>query len=617
MGDGYNEDPTKRTDSSDSVSTEQNAGNKQNAAEEDYQQTVSSYRNAESGSAAAGNTDTGYSGSRTGASFDITETVDSGSSTGSSTGSSFGYSSTGSSSSYSTGSSTGYSSTGSSSSYSTGSSSGYGGSGSYSGSSSTGSSSGYGGTNYSSNTGYRQSAGNYGNTQAGGGAGPNGPDGGRHKKNNKKKKGSFGSGLIKADCFGLVFGLCAFGVMYGLSRATGLTAASSSSSSSDSGVVSTVQTTSSSDSSDSSTFGGYDVSDVVAQVMPSIVAVNTTLEETTTDFLGRQYTQEGSGAGSGIIISDDGSTLYILTNYHVIEDSTSVSVQFSDDSTADATVLGYDEDADVAVLKIDESTLEDSTLSTIKVASIGDSDKLEAGQEAIAIGNALGYGQSVTTGVISAVNREVQLTDKTMTLIQTSAAINPGNSGGALLNANGEVIGMNTVKYSDTSVEGMGYAIPINSAIEIAQGLIDGTITTETANQKPYLGIYGGTLGDEMAQQYNAPAGVYVSSVIEGSAADTAGLEAGCIITGFNGEDISTMEELQSAISECEPGDKVTLTAQFPDSNGNYSEQELTVILGAQSEESDSSSSGSSSDSGSNFYGGDSGSSGSGSSIMP
>lgn len=264
MGDGYNEDPTKRTDSSDSVSTEQNAGNKQNAAEEDYQQTVASYRNAESGSAAAGNTDTGYSGSRTGASFDITETDDSGSSTG-------------------------YSSTGSSSSYSTGSSSGYGGSGSYSGSSSTGSSSGYGGTNYSSNTGYRQSAGNYGNTQAGGGAGPNGPDGGRHKKNNKKKKGSFGSGLIKAVCFGLVFGLCAFGVMYGLSRATGLTAASSSSSSSDSGVVSTVQTTSSSDSSDSSTSGGYDVSDVVAQVMPSIVAVNTTLEETTTDFLGKLY----------------------------------------------------------------------------------------------------------------------------------------------------------------------------------------------------------------------------------------------------------------------------------------------------------------------------------------
>lgn len=447
----------------------------------------------------------------------------------------------------------------------------------------------------------------------------NNTDGGSGNNNNKKKKkkkGGFGRGVLKAVCFGLIFGLCAFGVMYGLGKATGLTDASSSD---DGGTVSEVQTTSSSNDDSSSSDSGYDVSGVVAEVMPSIVAVNTTLEETSTDFLGRQYTQESSGAGSGIIIKDADSTLYILTNYHVIEDSTAVSVQFSDDSTADATILGYDEDADVAVIEVDESTLEDSTLETIKTAKIGDSDNLKVGETAIAIGNALGYGQSVTTGVISAVNREVQLTDKTMTLIQTSAAINPGNSGGALLNADGEVVGMNTVKYSDTSVEGMGYAIPINSAMEIANGLIDGTITTETANQKAYLGIYGGTLSEEMAQQYNAPAGVYVSSVIDGSSAATAGLEAGCIITGFNGEDISTMEDLQSAISECEPGDEVTITAQFPQSDGSYSEQTLTVTLGSQSEETDSSSSSSSgssssSDSGSgSYYGG--GSSGSG--LMP
>ena len=177
-----------------------------------------------------------------------------------------------------------------------------------------------------------------------------------------------------------------------------------------------------------------------------------------------------------MIISEENNTLYVMTNYHVVEGAKEVSVQFSDETTATATVKGYDEDKDVAVLTIDMSQLSDDTKKAIAVMVMGDSDQLKAGESAIAIGNALGYGQSVTTGVISAVNREVALTDKTMTLLQTSAAINPGNSGGALLNGKGEVIGMNTVKYSDTSVEGMGYAIPINTALETAKGIIDGTI---------------------------------------------------------------------------------------------------------------------------------------------
>ena len=178
-----------------------------------------------------------------------------------------------------------------------------------------------------------------------------------------------------------------------------------------------------------------------------------------------------AAAVSGMIISEENNTLYVMTNYHVVEGAKEVSVQFSDETTATATVKGYDEDKDVAVLTIDMSQLSDDTKKAIAVMVMGDSDQLKAGESAIAIGNALGYGQSVTTGVISAVNREVALTDKTMTLLQTSAAINPGNSGGALLNGKGEVIGMNTVKYSDTSVEGMGYAIPINTALETSSPL--------------------------------------------------------------------------------------------------------------------------------------------------
>ena len=314
----------------------------------------------------------------------------------------------------------------------------------------------------------------------------------------------------------------------------------------------------------------------------------------------RQYRQQGEGAGSGIIISSTEDCLYILTNYHVIEDSTTVSVQFSDDSNADASVRGSDQDADIAVLEVKTSDLSAETKAAIKVAVMGDSDALKAGASAIAIGNALGYGQSVTTGVISATSREVQLTDKTMTLVQTSAAINPGNSGGALLNGKGEVIGVNTVKFSDTDVEGMGYAIPINSAIKTATGIIDGTITTKTDDNTPYLGIAGGTIDKDAAERYEIPQGVYVSNVVSGSAADRAGLEAGCVITRVNGKETLAMETLQEAIADCAPGDSVKITAQFADADGKYTERELSTILGARSE----SEAASSDDSGSSGYGG-------------
>ena len=366
-------------------------------------------------------------------------------------------------------------------------------------------------------TGSSYAAGNdysyYHPTQNSGGNGGNGGKGGNGGS------GNFHSGPEK------------HAVMFGVNKATGVSA-SASGSGSPSYNVQIVKTS----AEGVATTDSNDVSDIVTNVMPGIVAVNTTVESTSTDWFGRQYTQESKGAGSGMIISEENNTLYVMTNYHVVEGAKEVSVQFSDETTATATVKGYDEDKDVAVLTIDMSQLSDDTKKAIAVMVMGDSDQLKAGESTIAIGNALGYGQSVTTGVISAVNREVALTDKTMTLFQTSAAINPGNSGGALLNGKGEVIGMNTVKYSDTSVEGMGYAIPINTALETAKGIIDGTIVAKTDETTAFLGITGGTLDEDTASAYNAPAGIYVSNVASGSAAQRAGLQAGCIITGFNGE---------------------------------------------------------------------------------
>jgi serine protease Do len=393
-----------------------------------------------------------------------------------------------------------------------------------------------------------------------------------------KKKGNFGVKMVRAVCLGLAFGLVAGGVFWGVGKIMGVSGKSSGTTST-MASVNIVKTS----STDVEMISTTDVSDIVEQCMPSIVAVNTQIV-TTSNFFGQVYSQEGSGAGSGIILSEADGTLYILTNYHVIEDSTSVTVTFNDNSTADATIKGYDENADIAVLTVDYDALSEDTKANIAVAVMGDSDTLKIGNGAIAIGNALGYGQSVTTGTISAVDREVQMTDGTMTLIQTDAAINPGNSGGALLNTRGEVIGINTVKYSSTSVEGMGFSIPINSALETAQGIIDGTIVAKTDENTAYLGISGGTLSEEEATRYGYPSGIYISMVASGSAAERAGLQQGDIITAFNGEEISTMDELQEKIADCLPGDEVSLTIQRQSMRGSFEERVLTTILGSKAD---------------------------------
>jgi serine protease Do len=392
-------------------------------------------------------------------------------------------------------------------------------------------------------------------------------------------------GWAKAICYGLIFGLVAGGSIEGIHAVANIGSTKAIEQTADASSGSTTLDVVKVSSKNVETVEAQSVSDIVKEVMPSIVAVNTVVETTSQDFFGRTYSQEGEGAGSGIIFSEDGQTLYVLTNYHVIEGSKSIKVTFSNESSVDAEIKGYDENADIAVLTVNMNDLDDSTKSTIKVAVLGDSDALEAGDGAIAIGNALGYGQSVTTGCISAVERTVQLTDGSMTLIQTSAAINPGNSGGALLNAKGEVIGINTVKYSDTTVEGMGFAIPINSAIETVNDIISGKIVNKSDSDTVYLGIRGGTIDETTAQKYGYPQGVFVSTVYQNSAAARAGLQAGYIITGFNGQTITTMEELQEALAACSPGDSATITVSVPDDNNQYSSEEtLTTILGSKDE---------------------------------
>ena len=343
-------------------------------------------------------------------------------------------------------------------------------------------------------------------------------------------------------------------------------------------------------SSSSTSTGTMDVSTIAKNAMPSIVSItNQSVQEVQNYFSMFGYgaqtpqTEETTSCGSGIIVSQDADNLYIATNNHVVEGADSLTVAFSDNTTVSAEIKGTDPSTDLAVIRVALSSIDSDTLNTIKVATLGNSDDLKAGQAAIAIGNALGYGQSVTTGVISALNREVTVSDSnsntnyTAELIQTSAAINPGNSGGALLNAAGEVIGINSVKYADRSVEGIGYAIPISTAMPIIEDLI----TKEKVDEadSAYLGIGGVDVTSDVAKTYNMPTGVYVAQVKESSAAEQAGIQKGDIITAFDGKDVSSMEDLSSKLQYYKAGTTVDVTIQRS-SNGQYEEQTLSVTLG-------------------------------------
>lgn len=322
-----------------------------------------------------------------------------------------------------------------------------------------------------------------------------------------------------------------------------------------------------------------DVSDVVSKVMPSIVAINSTGTVTGYDLFGREYNQTQEGSGSGIIIGQNDSKLLIVTNNHVIEGADEVEIVFEDNTTALAMVKGADANADLAVVSVDLKDLSKETLSAIKVAVLGDSDVTQPGEMAIAIGNALGYGQSVTVGYISAVNRVVELEEQTMTLLQTDAAINPGNSGGALLNVSGQVIGINSMKFASQNVEGMGYAIPISTAIPMINELMNREEVSE--NEKGFLGINFSTaqeVTELYAERFNMPVGVYINDVAENSPAEKAGLKSGDIVTGLDGVTIKTIEDLGNALQYKKEGQSVKLTIQVKES-GSYVEKILDITL--------------------------------------
>lgn len=326
-----------------------------------------------------------------------------------------------------------------------------------------------------------------------------------------------------------------------------------------------------------------DVTGIVEQVMPAMVSILNNYTERTSYF-GQTYTQQEQASGSGIIIGENDTELLLVTNYHVIEQADSLEVTFVNEKTAEAVVKGTDESMDLAVIAIPLKELDRDTIGTIAIATLGDSDALSIGEPAIAIGNALGYGQSVTTGVISALNRMLESSDGSNSgpFIQTDAAINPGNSGGALLNIKGELIGINSNKIGGSRIEGMGYAIPISAAKPILSDLMSReTRFKASAENRGYLGITGINITEVEAQMYGMPQGVYINQVLENAAAAKAGLKKGDIIVKIGEQDIKSMSDLKEELEYYEAGSEVTFTVmQMHD--GGYASTQIRVVLGTK-----------------------------------
>ncbi len=335
-----------------------------------------------------------------------------------------------------------------------------------------------------------------------------------------------------------------------------------------------------------------DVSAIVDDVMPSVVAITNMSVQEVQNFWGQTSQYQSESCGTGIIIAQTDDELLIVTNNHVIADSETLTVTFDDDTSVDADVKGTDSEHDLAVIAVSLDQIPSDTMDKIAVATLGDSTELQVGEPAIAIGNAMGYGQSVTTGVISAVNRESTTTDEQtgetegtgVKLIQTDAAINPGNSGGPLVNANGEVIGINSSKLASTTVEGMGYAIPISDVSDIIDNLMNQETKHKVADDKKgYLGVKGYDVTSESAEKYNMPTGVYVAEVIKGGGAEDAGITKGNVITALNGTTVDSMEALQKELGYYEVGKTVSVTIQVPENNGEWTEKTVDVKLGESS----------------------------------
>ena len=354
--------------------------------------------------------------------------------------------------------------------------------------------------------------------------------------------------------------------------------------------------------------GSLDVSEIVSEALPSIVSITTKSVQEVQNYFGmygmygyapQQQEQEVEGSGSGIIVGKNDDELLIATNYHVVEGADTLSVAFTDGNAVEASVKGFDEERDLAVVSVSLDDVKDDTMDAISIAKIGSSDDLKVGEQVVAIGNALGYGQSVTTGIVSAKNRRMDSDNNTVTdgsddssdgvnLIQTDAAINPGNSGGALLNMEGEVVGINSAKLASTEVEGMGYAIAISDVTDILQNLMNETSRDKLDDSEHgVLGIKGSSVSSEAVQMYGIPAGVFVKEVTEGGAADKAGLKANSVITEFNGKTVSSINQLIEYLSYYEPDEEVELTVQVPHGT-SYKEETVKVTLDENTDADDS-----------------------------
>ena len=325
-----------------------------------------------------------------------------------------------------------------------------------------------------------------------------------------------------------------------------------------------------------------DIASIAEEVMPSVVSITNLSVQQVQSFFGGIQEQESKSVGSGIIISQNDSELLIITNNHVVEGNETLTVSFVDEESVEAQVKGTDATKDLAVIAVQTKEIKDTTMDQIKVASLGNSDQLQVGESVIAIGNALGYGQSVTSGIVSATGRELDGIDEK--LIQTDAAINPGNSGGALLNANGEVIGINTAKVATDTVEGMGYAIPISSVSDIIENLMNQETKTRVSEaEQGQLGIQGVDVTADSSEMYNMPTGVYVSEVIAGGGAKKAGITKGSVITGINGTSIDGMQALKEQLQYYRAGETVKITVATPEKNGEYAKRDVEVTLGKKS----------------------------------
>lgn len=410
----------------------------------------------------------------------------------------------------------------------------------------------------------------------------------KKKKDRKVKKPmSLGKKWGMVISMAAVFGIVAGGVFTGT---TMLGAQLTGSGTQSTVTIPTTATNTTAAQSSGSTSSGMSVKDVASSAMPSLVAISTTTVEEVQTFFGTA-SQEVPASGTGVIVGQNDEELLIATNNHVVSGATQLSVSFIDDTTIEGQIKGTDETNDLAVVAVKLSDIPDDTQSQIKIATMGDSDALEVGDQVVAIGNALGSGQSVTSGYVSALDRDVTSTDETTGqettsegLIQTDAAINPGNSGGALLNMSGELIGINEAKYSSTDVEGMGFAIPIAKAEPILENLMSLTTRYKVDDSDAsYIGITMKDVESNVSEAYGIPAGVRVESVVEGSPADEAGIKVGDILTGFDGRTVSNSTGLQEILSYYAAGETVDITVQRAD-DGEYKEKTLTITLGSASD---------------------------------